>query len=60
MEGGGPISRKQFIGLVGSAAAALVLGRIAGMFGSKTSSISFIKELDKDAYGTTPYGGTKA
>ncbi len=53
------ISRKQFLGLVGTAAAALVVGRITGMVGSK-SSIAMIKDADKDGYGSFPYGGLKA
>ncbi len=56
------ISRKQFLTLVGSAAAALVVGRMAGMVGSvsSASNISLLKNTDAQAYGNFPYGGIKA
>ncbi len=60
MEENSKISRKQFLGLLGTAAMALVVGRVAGMVESTTSSISMIKDVDKNTYGNSPYGGSKA
>lgn len=59
---GDNMSRKQFLAVLGSAAGALVLGRVAGLIGStlSTSSIDSIKSADANAYGNFPYGGNKA
>lgn len=59
MEEGKNISRKEFLGLIGTAAVAVVVGRLVGMIESK-SSVAIIKDLDTNAYGNFPYGGNKA